>query len=60
MAIIMDYYYGPTHIIVYDDHVVPKEEVPAILERIGENAYRALLAAKIRLEQEKQEIKDNN
>ncbi len=52
MAIVMDYYSGPTHIIIHDDYVVPPEEVPSILERIGDIAYRALLAAKIKDEEE--------
>jgi len=57
MAVIMDYYIGPTHIIVHDDCAVSAEEVPAILKRIGENASRALLAAAIQEEKAKEKAK---
>ncbi len=51
MAVVKDYYIGPTHAIIMDDYCVTKEEVPAILERIGQQAYRDLCASESRKKQ---------
>lgn len=42
MAVIMDYYFNNTRVIVEDDCFCSKEEVEGILKRIGEIATRAL------------------
>lgn len=52
MAVVSDYYYGPTHVIVHDDFVVPDEEVAKIIERIGINASRALMVTAIKESEE--------
>ncbi|MBU5331444.1 hypothetical protein KQI61_04480 [Anaerocolumna aminovalerica] len=51
MAVAKDYYNGPTHIIIMDDYCVSREEVPEILDRIGQQAYRDLCAAESRKQQ---------
>ena len=52
MAVYKDYYYGSTHIIIHDDCFVSKDEAEKIIERIGINASRALMAAAMKAAEE--------
>lgn len=42
MAVIMDYYFNGTRIIVKDDYYCSEEEAEKIIKRIGEKITRAL------------------
>jgi hypothetical protein len=42
MAVVQDYYIGATHIIICDDSLIHKDEIPALLKHMGEKASRAL------------------
>lgn len=45
MAVIMDYYYNGTRIIVKDDFCCSEEEAEEIIKKIGEMATLALSSA---------------
>jgi hypothetical protein len=48
VAVIKDYYYKGSHIVIHDDYFVSKEEFNKILEKIGIDASRAFMAAAIK------------